>query len=608
MSVDFMLKQVLESGLFSRFRQTTLANNTRALLLERLLLAGSSSVADAAQMADLPLEDVVQRPGDVELCAHDANVLYFCDRLCEEFGFQSDIDPALFDHFQSLRPWLAAFLLTHEDALYSLRHPLFELLDQWWLAARYWSVELGKQGDKYRARLDDFLQQLNSVDPVSGSVAELGDNFINQTQKDLQRATLLANRLCETERSALASQNAEHVVRRQVNALLLRTDMPEVLIQFFKEPLKNSLQMIFLAHGANSDKWQAAVYASQCLQDSMLPPQDDEQKQRSYKLIPLLPDMLRHSLVSIGDPAAMEEWLEQIEALHMRILLGQTVELQPAEPLLSLSEDTGVSTNVSAALLEQVALIPVDSWIVYQRENGEAMRCRLVLKLDEAGQMLFVNVLGVKCLEKTFEEFAYLLSVRQIRLMDNDARFSLILNEVSSQLIQLYEKQSLLQANLRDREAREEAVRQRARDKARLEAEEIERQRMEAERRLAEQARVLEEQRKAVEAMETAARAKLQVDQSKRQERENALQLAHALGVGAWLELDIDGTRQKCKLAAVINSTDKLIFTNREGRKVTETTRSDMVDMLLTEMAVVIEVGSQFESSLQKVIQSLRKD
>ena len=631
MAVDFMLKQVLNEGRFSRFRDND-TSSSRGILLERL-----AALQLAKVISPEPLEDWLQEAGAITLGARDANILYFTDRLCDECELHSDLEPELLLCFQRLRPFIAAFFISHEDAVHSLQHPFLALIDQLWQAARYWSPDLGKQGEKYRARIEDMLEQLLQANVATAPFDSWQDAFFSQWQKDIQRATLLASRICETERSSLAGKNAEQVVRRQIHALLLRAEMPAVVESLIKEPFRHSLKLIFSAHGADSQQWQAAVTTIQHLQDSMLAPQTAEEKQLSYQLIPRVPDALRACLVSIADPVEMDSWIEQIEALHMRILIGSAVELQVAELPSSLSETIGVNANVSEALLEQVALIPVGNWIIYQRENGEVTRCRLVLKLDDAGQMLFVNVLGAKCLEKTFEEFAYLLAARHVRLMDEDSHFSQILNDVTSQLIQLYEKQSLLQANVREREEQEAERRRFAQEKARIEAEVLERQRREVEARaaeqlqreaevlaqkqleldektalqtalLAEEAQLLEEQRKVVEVKESILRAKMLEEQAQLQEREEAAQAARSLGVGAWVEMEVEGMWQKCKLAAVINATNKLIFTNREGRKVFEPKRDDIIDMLLTSRMVVIETGSQFENSLQKVIQSMRTD
>lgn len=100
--------------------------------------------------------------------------------------------------------------------------------------------------------------------------------------------------------------------------------------------------------------------------------------------------------------------------------------------------------------------------------------------------------------------------------------------------------------------------------------------------------------------------------QAEKQERidewEMAQKVVRSLGIGAWVDIEIHGERQRCKLAAVINASDKLIFVGRDGKKLIEPRRDDLIKMLLDHKARVVQQGDQFENSLAKVIQTLRKN
>jgi hypothetical protein len=135
-------------------------------------------------------------------------------------------------------------------------------------------------------------------------------------------------------------------------------------------------------------------------------------------------------------------------------------------------------------------LIPEGQWLIYQRDDGEKLRCRLVMKTEEASQLLFVNVLGAKCLEKSLEEFAYLLAARHVRLLDADNNFSQILRDTIASFLQLYQSQSLLMTEAAERQRIENERRRLAQQKAKREAERIAQERLEAQARADEQARL----------------------------------------------------------------------------------------------------------------------
>ena len=86
------------------------------------------------------------------------------------------------------------------------------------------------------------------------------------------------------------------------------------------------------------------------------------------------------------------------------------------------------------------------------------------------------------------------------------------------------------------------------------------------------------------------------------------MQSVRTLGIGAWVDIEIKGERQRCKLAAVMNASDKLIFVGRDGKKLVEPRRDELIKLLLDGKARIIQQGDQFENSLAKVIQTLRKD
>lgn len=649
-SVEILLEQALREGLFSTSASPDAGAAGRATLLSRLT---------GLQNVDVPvweaLEQAVRRPGELSLSQQDANLLYFCDQVFEQCQQQADLEPDLLTAFLHLRPLLAGVLLREPAVVRSLHHPLIELLDLLWDAARYWSPELGRPGEKYRARLDEMLARLRTADPATAPFADWAAELSAQLDKDFQRAATLTSRICQTERGALAGKQAEIFVRQTVAALLAKALMPEAVEELFKGPLRNSLQVVYLRDGVDSDAWRQLLRTADLLLSSMQTVEAQEDKQQQYQVIGAMPGLLGKQLISITDPAEMEDWLARIEQLHMQILLGNTVELRPARPLSQLAADSGVQANVSAALLEQVARIPEGQWLVYRREGADNLRCRLALNLQETGQLIFVNVLGAKCLEKSLEDFAYLLAARHVMLLDADSNFSQILRDTVAHFLQLFQRQSMLRAEAAERQRQEQDRRRLAREKAQREAEKIAQERLlaqaraeeEARQQLEEQARraeekarkaaeearmAAEEAQKAIEEAARFARAKAAQDaivnaerqreleaaekerqllaekQARLQEWEAVQQGVRSLGVGAWVDIEINGERQRCKLAAVINSTDKLIFVGRDGRKLTEPRRDELIKLILDNKARIIEKGDQFESSLAKVIQTLRKD
>ena len=79
-----------------------------------------------------------------------------------------------------------------------------------------------------------------------------------------------------------------------------------------------------------------------------------------------------------------------------------------SEPILT--GPTKIKTRVAEQLVEQVLPLQEGQWFKLSSEQGKESRICLALKLDEYQQMLFVNRAGARAMQKTFEEFSYLLS------------------------------------------------------------------------------------------------------------------------------------------------------------------------------------------------------
>jgi hypothetical protein len=650
MFVEDLFEQALREGRFSIAGAAAADDRSRAQLLVRL-----SGIQREGLAPDESLEHALNAAGSVVLSQFEANVLYFCDQVFEQCQLQTDLESSLLDGFVALRPLVAIVLLSEGDVLQTSRHPLFLLLDQWWDAGRYWSPDLGKPGDKYLVRLTDLLATLRNADYRTISFQALLDELSGQLAKDHQRAETLVGRICQTAKGALAGQQAEQVVRQQISALLASMPMPDAVEELLKGPLRDSMRVIYLSQGPDSDEWSQIIRAAQMMLESVQNVEGQAATQHLYQIVPKVIPLLTRCLVSISDESVMEEWMAGIEQLHMQLLLGKQLELHAADPLSAIESEPGVSANVSSALVEQVSSIREGQWLVYDKEGGEKMRCRLALKMADAGQLIFVNVLGAKCLEKSVEEFAYLLTARHVRLLDADNNFSQIFRDTVSNFLRLYQSQALLMSEAAERERIETERRSHAQQKARLEADRIAQDQLAAQLRAEEEARLHAEEaaRQAeVLAKMAAEKARLAAEEAKRvadeaaklsrqkdaqdaealakriqleegAERERALQeeklarinewesvqqSVRSLGIGAWVDIEINGECQRCKLAAVINASDKLIFVGRDGRKLVEPRRDELIKLLLDGKARIVQQGDNFENSLARVIQTLRKD
>lgn len=83
---------------------------------------------------------------------------------------------------------------------------------------------------------------------------------------------------------------------------------------------------------------------------------------------------------------------------------------------------------------------------------------------------------------------------------------------------------------------------------------------------------------------------------------------ARQMGTGAWVEfVDDQGVKTRCKLAARIKTTDRMVFVNRSGIKVRDCSTLAVAHDLMSCRMIVLDDSLLFDRALQSVIGSLRR-
>lgn len=525
--------------------------------------------------------------------------------------------------------------------------------------------ELGRAGEKILLELDNAARQA-AADGWAAAAAVL-EAWWTQEQQRLGR---LEQRLVDTERGQLRSRRAQQVAARLLNQNMAGRSFAREVVEYLQREWFQELQWALLQFGADSEQWQRRAQLTERLVDSLQPPGDDDEARQA--LYALIPDVGVELAALLGERAhdrnILEQQLALIEAQHLLLLRG----LAPvaADFQLIANNDPWLSTTtISASLLQRVTVLEPGNWFALRDGAGE-LRIKLALKLDDSTQLLFVNRLGVKALQKSFEEFAYLLSVgaaqqlpapdcaraglREVlaqmvrnsfddqkaraeerRLAETEARLR---NEAKAKALaearMLEEAQAAADARVRaEEEAAQRAREERAAEEARRQQEEAELQRQEQaqqEYNQQQHARQQEAERQAaapevaapVESIAPAEPAQIVPAPSARpaaparppspadeQRLRAARREAGLLPLGSWVELlDATGAAQRLKVAVKLPSSGKLILVDRDGVRQAELDRDIFANLLFEERARILNQGPKFEDTLAKVVDSMRRD
>ncbi|MCB1646398.1 MAG: DUF1631 family protein [Pseudomonadales bacterium] len=501
---------------------------------------------------------------------------------------------------RSLMPVVARELL--EDPLLAIddNPSLLDILDLFGEAMIGWTPGLGRFGDQLFSRLQEVADQLSNSRPEIPALRTELQSFLH---KDQERIHKIEDRLAASETGQIRTRQSRNLAASMLNSRTRDKQLTRRLQSFLQGPWYESLPLIILAEGITSEAWQRAVKLTETMIELYQPLAADaetasSQKQLIYRLIENLPNEIREMLVALEhDTQSAELALDELEQEHILIVSGQPLAYEPFSEL-PCDEQAQTGTTISRPLLRKVQNLQTGQWLLFQ--NGtESHRLKLALKLEDIQAMMFTNRNGMKVMEKSFDEVAYLMSTGIMKLLNHEAVFSStfrthyegLVEEHTRQIRRTAERRAEFEQEMEAREAsfRREEEAAREREQARLEA-------MQAEK---------EAFRTGILASASAAAAL----------PENAEALSGAteqikkLGIGSWLYLPApENSFIEAKLAVILSAGSKYIFVDSKGTKLADYSGTELSQMLVAGLAKIHEKSVVFEDTLAQVVSKLRQD
>lgn len=584
--------------------ETLDAAQTNHALIHRFPTEATDFVSDGdlcsvLRRADSPerslLDLLNQLQPDVELSPWAHAVVNCLDQCTQHALTTARLEPAIEHELTRIFPFLAADYVESEANI-TCENPFLSLADLIGESAIGWNDSLGRSGENLLRTIRE------SVDLLPGGVDEARVGLGKFLGRERNRIEKLETRLVATETGKLRALRARNVAAGIINDAMRGSELPAAVSQFLKGPWFESIQLVILNKGEKSPEHQRIRKLTETLVWSMQPIDDaatdaNAQKQRLYRIVEDLPGELRELLLALEHSQdATEAALEAIAAAHLDLISGQTPECEPFG--LLDADGGGMGAAVSKALLKRVGALSEGQWFTFT-EGDSSTRIKLVLKLSDAGQLLFTNRNGIKALEKRFDEFAYFMSSGAVKPLPAAAVFSATLKSYVEESIQIWAEALRAQEAADEQAERERVAREASEAKARSEAAAFAHAREASEAKRQEEIRQLqlEKARLIAEKTENAA---LVVEL-----REQVAKLA----IGAWLTLPgADGRPTEGKLAVKIASADKLIFVSRGGVKVGEFASEQLVQLLVAGDCSIEDAGVEFEDTLAQVVTGLRND
>lgn len=531
-----------------------------------------------------------------QLQADSFALIAFADQLFNNFQKNSKLHPTLLAHLDVFRACLLKSLC-QQQLPWSDPHSAVRHLPIIIAASAGWQPELGRAADKYTQSLAPLLIQLAQTEATeqTAALATL-EQFLN---RDQQRVAKLEQRIRDAEMGQLQARHAKQLAAKTLNQQMAGKQLPLAISRFLQGPWHESMRLLLLSKGHDSQEWRKMLRLTETLVWSVQPigtEAGDDKRQHIYQSISELSEELREFTVGLHHSSKLDEELSLVEAEHLNILKGAELNYAPFQLIDNADSLINSQVSVSSGLIKKVAQLEQGQWFLYHSDEGEK-RLKLTIKLDQAQQLLFTNFLGIKAAQFNFEEFAYMLSSKiaiPLPSQSNQDLLTLLGEKMLTSLLQRYQQQ---QADL-----------------AKAKAEAAERQRQEEQAQEAARQKALEEAKAHARAAEQALQQARHEAALKQQQREQE-QLHAALSsqlktlqTGARISYRTDeGQTVPCRLAAVLQATGDYIFVNSSGVKQLAANREKLLALLAEDRVKIIDAGSNFESTLEQVVNNLRE-
>ncbi len=566
-----------------------LDENRRILAREQLI----DLLKQQAVNINTPLTDAMQSQLEpTESLGQELfSALRFADHLFDNYIKNSKIHPHIKTVLKQFRTG-AALCLLNEKLPWRDTSPTsssFALIYQNTIG---WQPELGRAAERFAQTLEPLIKQLAtaySQNKQAIATEELTAFF----SREQQRLKKVEKRLKDTEVGVLHAKHAQQLSAKTLNEQMTGKKLPANISAFLQGPWRESMRLLIIHSGKESEQWQRMLRLTETLIWSLQPIENDAARQHVYHSISELSDELQEVTIGLHHSSKLDDELAAIEQQHLKVLKSEELDYDSFELIDSSDPLINTQASISSHLLTRASAFNEGQWFIHYSDAGEK-RIKLSVKINPAQQLLFTNFLGIKTDQYNLEEFSYLLSsqvIIPIKLIDP---FMITGEKVLRTLLEHHQHQQTKAAN--EKVIEEEIARKKklAQEEEKInalkEAEEFAKKQQ--------QARLLAEKKS----------KQLRQQQAQEKRTQGISEKLHHLHIGGRVMFhSSDGEDAICRLAVILQSSGDYIFVDHSGVKQHCLNKQQLANKLMEKSAEIIDQGSSFESSLEQVVNGLRK-
>lgn len=571
--------------LSAAYRVPVEGEGRRALTDKELAQRASVAVSIEFRLADWAMMRLAE---DETLTPYQYGMLDVTEKILAQIITPPALHPQFAAAVLQFRGLFAAAAMPADGWITNPAHPARQLL---MLAYQYgagWQPELGTAALSIRGQVESWFEAIAQGSHDWFQAVSTAQHWLEEEKR---RAERVEKRLVEAEAGAMREKRARLLATRTLNQAFADRLIGKEVGAMLTADWLPAMQHAVLRHGEQSPLWQKIKRTTGTLRWTLSPELGDEAQNKLLRLIAQVGQDLEDIAPQIFfDDAVRQRVLGTLDEEHLcvaRNLPRETAPFPPIELHDALSE---TNTSLSEILLDKVRAVSVSNWLLLHQQ-GTPRRARVLLRDDEAHQLLLVNIIGAKVMTISVEKLAVAMASGAIEVLPEKLPLpSAIAQAVEeTRVMHRQAQQTRMEALrvMREQAAAEARTREAARQKALAEAKVLEAARQEA-------------QRKADIAMQEAS-----VIRESTQQR--ARLLASSLTIGAWLVFrSADGKTEKRRLTVILPSSGKYILVDGSGLNKFEVTRDELIRGLGDGSISALTKDQKLDDALTRVVSGLR--
>jgi len=556
---------------------------TRPQLIELLERLPALSVEEHV---DPMLVQIEKHHRGTLLSQEDHALLAYVDDCVTQILRQTDLDFKIEAFIRDLTPFIAIIAL--RDGVKSIfePQPILNLIDTLINEGIGWSEDLGVLGEQFMAKIEAMVRAMITQ---RLSLAECQAEMDQLFCKEKPIFKKMEQRLLDVEMKVLSGQKARYHAAELLNQQMLNKPLPLFIIFMLQGSWYEFLQQVFRESGADSPAWGKVAKLTEAVIWSV---QTQKDTARHEALMKSLAGHIHVFCAQMDfDTSAVEACLADLESEHDAIRSGTPSGACDFELINHETSPLKMQQSLDAAAMVTIPTLEAGQWYLLDDKHEpdeKVARVKLILNWQDSMRLLFTNHNRRKVLHMTYAEFAYNLAEGTLKPLNPRANSWEIIKQYLATVVEGVQAQKQLESSV-DTPSEKKTVTRKYLDGRKRDIVSSIKQHQRIAKLKHKRAMVLRE--KAQQKVDAATAA------------------INSLRTEAWLKLPVmEGTLTPCKLVAVIPATENYIFTNRNGLKVGEFTKGQLVQMLITENSEILDTGAEFENVLSSVVMALRQN